>query len=82
MASRRRLELSLTSRPTLIFFPCVRPMCVPMARPNCSIPGLSNSSSAIPRMSYSRKIVDFSITYEYIGPERVVGRWYLRFRTF
>ena len=66
MASRSRFELRRTSRPTLIFFPSLRPMWVPIARPSCSIPGLRSSSSAIPRMSYSRKIVGFSISYQSI----------------
>ena len=42
--------------------PLCRRMYVPRPSPSCSTSGLSSSESATPRMSYSRKMVDLSIS--------------------
>src|SRR5690348_5965610 len=60
-ASRSRDELSRQSRPRLMDRPLLRCSSVPSALPRSTISGLCSSVSATPRMSYSRKMVDFSM---------------------
>src|SRR5438445_10212673 len=76
-ALRKRVELSRQSRHSVIFLPFFRWRYEPTARPSSIIPRSSSSSSAMPRISYSRKMSLLSIQSQYIATFQPLPAWFL-----